>query len=421
MSEEQPSSQNLTPNDKPKPSPEDVQKRKRAAAAKRTRLEEQMKKAEETKRATQSQKAVATVENNSSSDNNKSNNNSSRMATAIVVFIGSLLGTLLGTFTSLNDLFESLDRVSELVNPPPTLCIAGSSTILEPELGMSSAWADEFSEMTGARLIIDDVGSIGGVDMAVNGDCVNLLAMSEPMPADQEQRLINAGYEIQCAAEIGYDVVAFVTDNNNELSVLLERLMGNILTGRATNWNQVNGDDQTIYIFARPDSGTTDFVLKEFGWQLGARQFPPNANYIACGSNIECLDMTLGTPGSLYWVSVAWMKTQPPQYLRLLPILRGDERPINPLTDDFILREYPDKLIRPMYMYVLNGSNTDPQARELAEEFLRYVRGVSGQEILERYYFRNHFNRPSRVDIPFPESFDPGDLEGVRNICKPDA
>lgn len=55
---------------------------------------------------------------------------------ATLVFLGSLLGTLIGTFASLNDLSESLRLVGNFFNPPTVLCVAGSNTILGEGLGI---------------------------------------------------------------------------------------------------------------------------------------------------------------------------------------------------------------------------------------------------------------------------------------------
>lgn len=340
-------------------------------------------------------------------------------ASAVLVFLGSLLGTLLGTVTSVNDLFDSVNRIQALIDPPTRLCVAGSNTILGTGLGMAAQWEQGFeARHDNVDVVIRGVGSITGVEEAAAGDCVHVLAMSEAMPNASERLLAENNVTIECAAEIGYDVIAFVTDANNDLAALLERLMSNVLTGRATNWDDVRGQDQPIYIYVRRGSGTTDVILKSFGWQLGDRELPPNANYLECASNSDCLDKTLSTPGSLYWVSTSWMRTQPPEYLRVLPILSGDERPINPLVDEFSVREYPNELVRPLYMYVVdNQQGADPAVQALARDFLRYVRGVDGQQILEDSFFYNHFNQPRAVPLEFPNGFEVT-TSGPREVCR---
>lgn len=338
---------------------------------------------------------------------------------AILVFLGSLLGSLLGTFASIDDLFASLGRIDDILNPPPVLCVAGSGTILEADLGLASDWETDFEAQDRVNVAIDAIGSIGGVNKAASGSCVNILAMSEALTDTQQQQLANANVQIECAAEIGYDIIAFVTDKDNTLSALDDDFMTRILTGQATNWNEVRGqDNQTIYIYARNESGTTDHVLRAFGWPQGESFLPPNANYARCESNIDCLNKTLATPGSLYWVSLSWMRTQPEDYLRVLPILTGDEAPIDPLRDeDYDVRDYPRQLSRPLYMYVLKNSSTTAETETLAKAFLTYVRGVGGQKRLEDHYFAAYFNRLQGVKVEFPEGFT--ELSNTpRKLCK---
>lgn len=350
----------------------------------------------------------------------KSENNGLRLS-AILVFMGSLLGSLIGTFTSVNDMFDSLDRVNDLLNPPTTLCIIGSGTILGEGLGMAAAWETDFeARRDDVDIDVNATGSLGGLDAAINGDCANVLAMSEAMTAEQQSSLEQAGIQITCAAEIGYDIIAFVTDNNNKLRSVEDNEMGNILDGDITNWSQIQGYnvDQPIFIYYRDGSGTTDYVLKSFGVRDGLAALDvqslgvdngiqPNASYLQCGSNSACLDATLSTSGAVYWVSTSWMRTQPEQYLRVLPILWRDERPINPLRDNFRIEEYPNRLIRPLYMYALNNASTSADSQALAQDYLRYIRGVDGQQILESYHFYNHFNQPTDVQLDLPSEFEP--------------
>lgn len=373
--------------------------------------------------------------------NPSSNQGGARLRSgALLIFFGSLLGSLIGTFASVNDILDSIQRVGELINPPEppiTLCVAGSGTILGDGLGMAAQLGEDFEAFINndsdpdtpeVDVQINPTGSLDGVQLAADGGCVHVLAMSEAMPRDQERLLIDnvppndgatSPYHIQCAAEIGYDVIAFVTDTNNDLPALIDFLMGRVLRGVTNDWGDVGArESQTIYIYAREGSGTTDLVLKNFQWPLGAQQFPPDANYIACDSNTDCLNRTLATPGSLYWVGTAWMRTQPTDFLRVLPILSDDDsRPIDPLRDEFDLREYPRELIRPLYMYVLGGGGIDAETQAMSRQFLEYVRGVAGQKVVQEFAFYTHFNRPDRVRLEFPQSFTLAETIGIRQIC----
>lgn len=343
---------------------------------------------------------------------------------AVVLFLSSFLGALIPTVADLGGAVDTVERVLETFNPPPTVCVAGSNTILGEGITMAADWEAAFENQKRVDVIIQGVGSVRGVELAVEGGCIHVLAMSEPISNEQHLRLINAGVNITCAAEIGYDVIAFVSDISNPAPNLLYRHLSSILNGGITNWSQVGGLDQPLYVLARPGSGTTEYVLNKLArWYdpdpNDDRYFPESANnYIPCGSNSACLDMTLSTMGSLYWVSTAWMRTQPQQYLRVMPILRGDEGAQNPLDDSFNPDEYPAGLIRPLYMYVLNGPATRLESHTLAKDFVNYVRSMEGQVILERHHFYTHFRQPRNVQVPLPPGFQSPPVFGPRAVCR---
>ncbi len=346
-----------------------------------------------------------------------------RVNSAVLIFFGTLLGSLIGAAADFGGAVDTFDRFRSITYPE--LCVVGSSTILERGQGMAAEWKDEFQAQEkrqgeGVRVTNNPVGSTAGVALAADGGCAHVLAMSEPMTEAQEERLAAGGVELVCAAEIGYDIVVFVTDINNPVTVAPLNDLSGMLLGRVQNWNRLStAYDAQVTVLARQESGTTEVVLKNvanFDSQ-GAREFPPLANYRFCDSNEDCLDLALSTPGSLYWVSAAWIRTQPSEYFQVVSIVDGDDISVNPLEDAVDLDDYPRPLQRPLYMYVVQTRNTSDAQLERARDYLRYVRGVSGQQVLERYAFYNHFDQPTDVNVPFPGGFQPLGTPG-RQICR---
>ena len=242
---------------------------------------------------------------------------------ALLIFFGTLLGSLLGAVADLGEATQTIERFQEIFNPPPTLCVVGSDTILGEDLQLSLDWKREFEQRHNVQVDIQAIGSGNGVRRAAEGGCAHVLAMSEAMSQAQYQTLQAAGVQVQCAAPVGYDVIAFVTDINNRLATLQYRDLSRILDGRASNWSALDRRQNVpITIWARPGSGTTAHILSYFASPYSGdtvSDFPATARYAMCDSNEVCLNETLATPGSLYWVSVAWMRTKPPRYLRVLP------------------------------------------------------------------------------------------------------
>lgn len=350
----------------------------------------------------------------------------------LLLFVATFLGSLLGIVADLSDASGLAGPILQFVNPVPEVRVAGSNTILGEGITMASEWQQEFEKQKQWTVQIplmgkvertvdaqvDGIGSVRGFEEAIQGQ-VNLLAASEPLPEEEYQRLQQAGVEVQCAAEIGYDIITFITDINNQVGEISTRDMGSILSGSITDWSQVGGPPGPIYILVRPGSGTTELVLKKF---TGSGEYRPH--FIECNSNSECLDTALSLPGSLYWVSVAWLRTQPPRYLRLILVQRGNLPPEDPLKEaaedesDFDPDKYTVELIRPLYMYVLSGDQLDDKSTQLAREFLSYVRGVRGQEILESHHFYTYFDPPANVQLDLPPGFE-RDPNGVPVVCRP--
>ncbi len=388
---------------------------------------------------------------------------------AVLIFLATFLGTLLGVVADLADASNLVAPILETFSPSPQLRIVGSDTILGEDLGMAARWREDFQTQESWEVPLPLVGSVprtvniqieaigtgNGVREAVEGKKVDILAASEPLTDERINDLQSKGISIVCAAEIGYDVIAFVTDFNNRAPRVSSEDMSKILAGQYRNWFAVGGDSQPVRILARLGSGTTDVVLENF---TGSTQWP--AYFIPCGTpaghpacaqdpnlknipsncdgpggNQACLDLTLRIPGSLYWVSSAWMRTQPTRYLALVPTRPGPNAPEsdNPIQPGFNPDNYPRELVRPLYLYVLSGGAMDAESTAYARKFLRYVRSVHGQEVLETgraqaqdeaagqvNYFYNFFNppgSPGEIKLKLPPPFDQADGNGMRPDC----
>lgn len=340
---------------------------------------------------------------------------------AILIFLGTLLGTLLGAVADLGDAAQTLQNLGTIFNPPLELCVVGSDTVLAQELQLSGQWKTAFEARNRARLVIRDPGSGAGVTQAIAGECAHVLVMSEAMDGNQYNRLLDAGFSVDCAAEIGYDVISFVTDINNPVGSIRESSMRDILRGQITDWRtitrRISDPAQPIFVLGRSvaASGTTKHVMTMIANQ---DDFPATVRYLECDSNEECLNMTLATPGSIYWVSTSWLRTKPARYLSVLSLFQNDDDlAINPLTDNFTLDDYPDTLARPLYMYVLDREGLNPETRTMAETFLRFVRSLDGQQILEQNAFITYFDSAADIPISLPLGFEPQD--GLRPLCRP--
>ncbi len=332
----------------------------------------------------------------------------------LVVFLGSLLGSLLGVAADLGGILSTIEQIQEYFHPE--IQLVGSNTILGKGLGMADEWKKQMEQEHAAKINIQDIGSLHGLDAARRGEPVDVLASSEPLTDEQVTELGQSGVEIECAAVIGYDLIIFVTDMHNKVRALSLEEIARILRGQTHSWSELDGDSRPIYILARPGSGTTDIVFHELLKQSVDQGFPVGAKYITCDTNANCLNKALALPGSLYWVSSSWLQTQP-SYFRVNHIRTINGTEINPFADDINLNDYPPELVRPLFMYVLKGPASTDETQLLAKKFLSHVLGLQGQETLEKYHFYTYFRHVPKFSVKMPKGFERSETEPLK-ICR---
>jgi ABC-type phosphate transport system substrate-binding protein len=265
----------------------------------------------------------------------------------------------------------------------------------------------------------DPIGSLKGIQEVQQGaGDIQILAASEPIPDADVEKILAKGVNFQCAAEIGYDVIVFVTDKNNPVPILSKESIQRILSGEIHDWSEVGETRDArkqlpITVLARKGGGTTDMVLQAF---TGSHSFP--AHFVECASNADCLNQAVGTPGSLYWVSLSWLYTQPPDYMQVILVQAQENMPpTNPYEEGFNANYYPSELMRPLYLYVLSSENTEPEQLEVATQFFQYIRGVRGQKILEQHNFYTYFTPPADMYLKLPPGFG-RQHDGTRVVCQ---
>ena len=115
----------------------------------------------------------------------------------------------------------------------------------------------------------------------------------------------------------------------------------------------------------------------------------------------------MATPGSIYGVSTSWLKEQPARHLNSVAVKDGTHPPQDPLQDTFKPDWYPKDLVHPLYIHAFSDSPVAPSSADLATEFVQFVRGTGGREILEKNNFYTCFDPPIRVTPERPPSFGP--------------
>ena len=333
---------------------------------------------------------------------------------AILLFVATLLGSLLGAVADLSEAQVLVYPLLRRVYPSPTLDILGSYTLLDEDNGISDAWIAEFREHAANPIGVPVVGEyrqhpnietmpmdeVEAKQIAEDAQQGSVLISTEPLDDDDLAELAQKGLNIQCAAEIGYDIVTFVGHLNDVNPPLSTQDLKGILTGEITDWEQLGRDAYPINLIADPDSGTTELVLAGIA---GTKEL--GAKYVRCDSDVECMNLALSTPGSLTWVSASWLKNQPEHYVNTIRIKGENSPPLDPMQETFDPDHYPPELIRPLYIYALRSASTPPASADLAARFVTFVRGIRGQEILEKRNFYTYFDPPIKTKVDLPDGF----------------
>lgn len=120
--------------------------------------------------------------------------------------------------------------------------------------------SEEYEKLNGnVSIEINQVGSSAGIKDVING--VVEFGMSSRELKDEEKEEINE-------TVIAYDGIALIINNNNPIeNIKMEEIKG-IYTGEITNWNQINGgEDSEIVVISREDgSGTRDAFQDIIGY-----------------------------------------------------------------------------------------------------------------------------------------------------------
>ncbi len=137
-----------------------------------------------------------------------------------------------------------------------SLVIRGSDTMVN----LSAAWAEAFMTANpGVQVSVSGGGSSTGFTALVDGS-VDLANASRPIK-DSERQALEAKGKPPVEHVVAYDAVTMIVNPANSVRSLTISQLGDILTGKVTNWRQVGGPDLAITVYSREtSSGTYAFV-----------------------------------------------------------------------------------------------------------------------------------------------------------------
>jgi len=172
-------------------------------------------------------------------------------------------------------------------------------------------------------------------------------------------------------AVLAIDGIAVIGNANLSIHSLNIDQIGQLFSGKITNWQSLGGPNLPVSIHARDNnSGTFD----TFDTLVLKRGFKLSSTAIRYESNDVLSTTVSNTPGAIGFTSVASIGSA-----KALNIIDGDSAPMEPQHANIATEDYP--LARRLYLYQVNRDN------EFVNDFLTFTKSSEGQNVVAELGF----------------------------------
>lgn len=228
------------------------------------------------------------------------------------------------------------------------MTVAGSTSV-QP---FAEKLAEEFmAERPELNINIQGGGSSAGVRAAQTG--VAQIGMSSRNLKEKEKGLFEA--------VIAYDGIAVIVHKDNPLKALSREQVAGIFAGDYSSWREVGGTEGSIHFVAREEGSGTRGAFEKM--VMEDREISLRA--LVQASNGAVREIVARDPGSIGYISLGLVDHR----VKALAVDDADAT-----REAIIAGEY--KLVRP-FLFL---SREEPAG--LAEEFIDFIMGPQGQELL---------------------------------------
>lgn len=234
--------------------------------------------------------------------------------------------------------------------------VTGSTTVLPIAQAVAEIYMDTHPT---ADIRVSGGGSSVGVQ-AIGEGSADIGMASRDLKSTEVER-----YPDLVSTVIASDGIAIIVHPENTVETLTMEQIKAIYRGSVKNWNEVGGPGAEIVLIGRDSaSGTREFFSEKV---MEKEDFAPTQ--LEKNSNGAVKQTVAQTPGAIGYVGLGYID----ETVRAIPVI-SDGTAVEPTVGNVISGEYP--IARPLIM-ITNG-----QSQGLAKDYLDFILGTDGQEII---------------------------------------
>ncbi len=247
-----------------------------------------------------------------------------------------------------------------------TIKIKGSDT----EVNLAVQLAESFHEInSGIFVSISGGGSGLGIASLLNGTAD--VANSSRSIKNDEIELFKKRSSVVDSFVFAQDAIAFVVSADLPLDSISPASLGNILSGRITNWSSITHKNIPINIYGRQgNSGTHDFIKKKL-----AIEFTPYSKQM--NGNAQILEAIRADHSGIGYVGAGYVANGNSKGIKVLLIYpEKNEQAVSPLDANMIAAgKYYFQ--RPLFQYY------KASAYEKVKPFIDFEKSDPGKKIIQ--------------------------------------
>lgn len=251
----------------------------------------------------------------------------------------------------------------------------------DTEVNLAVNLAEKFTEQDpNFSIAISGGGSGLGITSLLNGQA-DIANSSRPLSEKERQQFKDKNIELKTVI-FAEDATAFVVHKDLPIEEVTIATLGEILSGKITNWSEIIDADYPINIYGRQSSsGTHSFVKKKLAIEFtnAAKEMTGNAQII---EGVKADRTGIG------YVGAGYVAEDPvaSQGIKVLKIIEKEgEIAISPL-DQAAINQGIYFFQRPLYQFVL------AESWEKVRPFIAFERSAKGGKLIEEhgYYILNN-------------------------------